>query len=143
MFVPKSKDEKKAEKAALKKVLGELRDWCMSCIPVELHEGLIIDVNEVACGDPSCAPIDTVFTLVWSQGGRGVFAIPLSANEIKQDDLIEFMPVRITVLSPITVRLTSMSRMMIFWQIGRVALMHTGRDAPRCGSKSAHAWNVG
>lgn len=30
--------------------------------------GLIVDVNEVVCGDPSCAPIDTVFTLIWQSG---------------------------------------------------------------------------
>jgi hypothetical protein len=69
MFVPKNKDEQKAaktEKAAIKKALAEVKDWAMSCVPAELHEGLLIDVNEVICGDPTCAPVDTVFTLVWS-----------------------------------------------------------------------------
>jgi len=55
--------------------------------------GLLIDVNEVICGDPSCAPVDTVFTLIWEGGGRGVFAIPLAPNEISQEDLIDFFPV--------------------------------------------------
>lgn len=55
---------------------------------------MLIDVNEVVCGDPECAPIDTVFTLVWTEGGRGVFAIPLSAEEIGQEDIQDMYPVR-------------------------------------------------
>ena len=55
--------------------------------------GLIVDINEVICGDPSCAPVDTVFTFIWESGGKGVFAIPLGADEITQDDLIDFFPV--------------------------------------------------
>jgi hypothetical protein len=65
MFIPKSKEDKKTEKAAQKKVLSELRDWCLSSIAHELHDGLTVDVSEVACGDPTCAPVDTVFTLIW------------------------------------------------------------------------------
>ena len=30
-----------------------------------------MDINEVVCGDPTCAPIDTVFTLIWEAGGKG------------------------------------------------------------------------
>ena len=32
--------------------------------------GLMLDINEVVCGDPTCAPVDTVFTLVWQTGGK-------------------------------------------------------------------------
>ena len=66
MFVPKSKEDKKAEKAAQKKALGDVRGWCLSCIAPELQEGLQVDVSEVACGDPSCAPVDTIITLIWT-----------------------------------------------------------------------------
>lgn len=66
MFVPKSKEDKKAEKAAQKKALNDVRGWCLSCMAPELQEGLTVDVNEVACGDPSCAPVDTIVTLIWS-----------------------------------------------------------------------------
>lgn len=52
-----------------------------------------MDVNEVVCGDPTCAPIDTVFTLVWQSGGKGVFALPLMAAEIMKEDLIDAFPV--------------------------------------------------
>jgi hypothetical protein len=56
--------------------------------------GLLVDVAEVACGDPSCAPIDTVFTLVWQSGGKGVFALPMLASEVTKEDLIDSFPVR-------------------------------------------------
>lgn len=52
-----------------------------------------MDVAEVVCGDPTCAPIDTVFTLVWQSGGKGVFALPMSAAEITKEDLIDSFPV--------------------------------------------------
>jgi hypothetical protein len=55
--------------------------------------GLLVDVAEVACGDPSCAPIDTVFTLVWQSGGKGVFALPMLASEVTKEDLIDSFPV--------------------------------------------------
>ena len=31
---------------------------------------MLVDVAEVVCGDPTCAPIDTVFTIVWQSGGN-------------------------------------------------------------------------
>jgi hypothetical protein len=66
MFVPGKVDEKKAEKGAIKKALAQVKEWTLSLMADELHKGLILDINEVVCGDPTCAPIDTVFTLVWS-----------------------------------------------------------------------------
>jgi len=54
--------------------------------------GLLLDVKEVQCGDPNCAPIDTVFTLVWSEGGRGVFALPFSTDELGQEDIQDLFP---------------------------------------------------
>jgi hypothetical protein len=94
MFNPNKAAKDKSEKTAKKKAIDDLRSWSLSIIPLELQDGLIIDISEVQCGDPSCAPVDTVFTLVWSGTGKGLFAIPATAAEINQDDLIEFFPVR-------------------------------------------------
>ena len=60
---------------------------------MDLQTELLIDVKDVVCGDPSCAPIDTVITLVWNNGGRGMFGIPLDPIEITQQDVTEYMPV--------------------------------------------------
>lgn len=68
---------------------------CSSSFPLifnPVYLGLILDINEVACGDPSCAPVDTIFTLIWEGTGKGVFAMPMMANEITQEDLIDFFP---------------------------------------------------
>lgn len=51
-----------------------------------------MDVKDVICGDPACAPVDTVFTLVWGKGGRGVFALPFAPEEIVQDDMLDLFP---------------------------------------------------
>eukprot|EP00601_Ochromonadales_sp_CCMP2298_P030933 CAMPEP_0173335084 /NCGR_PEP_ID=MMETSP1144-20121109/5782_1 /TAXON_ID=483371 /ORGANISM="non described non described, Strain CCMP2298" /LENGTH=230 /DNA_ID=CAMNT_0014280181 /DNA_START=169 /DNA_END=861 /DNA_ORIENTATION=+ len=91
MFNP-SNVVSKSDKVAKKKALADLKTLCESMIPTELHEGMIVDVKEVVCGDPSCAPIDTVFTFLWQSGGKGVFAIPLTAVEISRDELVDFFP---------------------------------------------------
>lgn len=51
-----------------------------------------MDVKEVQCGDPSCAPVDTVFTLVWGDGGRGVFTLPFAIDELQQEDIVDVFP---------------------------------------------------
>ena len=53
----------------------------------------MVDINEVVCGDPTCSPVDTVFTLLWDTGGKGIFAMPLTAAEITQEELTDFFPV--------------------------------------------------
>ena len=95
MFDPSKTLKDKAEKAVKKKAIENLKAWSLPLIPSDLQEGLIIDVNEVQCRDPTCAPIDTVFTFVWASTGKGLFAFPSSAAEITQEELVDFFPVRI------------------------------------------------
>jgi hypothetical protein len=93
MFNPNKAAKDKGEKAVKKKALENLKAWSLTLVPIDLQEGLIIDINEVVCGDPSCAPVDTVFTLVWGGSGKGLFAIPAPAAEVMQEDLVDFFPV--------------------------------------------------
>lgn len=93
MFDPKKALGDKAIKAAKKKALADIKLWSNLLVPVHLQQGLIMDVKEVACGDPKCSPIDTVFTLLWPGEGRGMFSIPYSPEEIQtQDELAENFP---------------------------------------------------
>lgn len=92
MFNPNATADKAKEKNVKKQALKRLEEWCKSIIPVELHEGILIDIQEVICGDPECAPVDTVFYLMWTGGHRGVFALPAKAAEVTQDELIEAFP---------------------------------------------------
>jgi hypothetical protein len=92
MFDPNALKKDKAEKAAKAKVLKKIKEWSNNLIPPHIHDGLVLDIKEVVCGDPSCAPVDTVFTLVWPNG-RGMFALPYSPEEITQEDLENEFPV--------------------------------------------------
>ena len=92
MFDPNKLKKDKAEKAQKAKIIDQLRSWTLSIIPIDLQHDLNLDIKEIVCGDPSCAPIDTVFTMIWPSGGKGMFALPMSPEEITQDDLIEDFP---------------------------------------------------
>ena len=96
MFNPSKAAKDKSEKAAKQKAINDLRKWSLELVPDELKEGLIIDISEVVCGDPTCAPIDTVFTLVWEPSGKGLFSIALAPHEITREDLVDEFPVRFT-----------------------------------------------
>ena len=92
MFDPNANKAEKALKAKRKKACQQVSAWSMELVPVALRDGLMLDVKDVVCGDPSCAPVDTVFTLVWSEGGRGVFALPYSPEELDADEMQEVFP---------------------------------------------------
>ena len=57
MFDPSKAKTSKDEKVARRKALATIKSWCLAVIPIEIQEGLIIDVKEIVCGDPSCAPV--------------------------------------------------------------------------------------
>lgn len=93
MFDPSKAKAEKAAKAASKKALTDIKLWANALIPQALQVGLIMDIKEVVCGDPKCAPIDTVFTLLWPGDGRGMFAVPFAPEDIQtQDELAELFP---------------------------------------------------
>lgn len=114
-----------------------------------------MDVAEVVCGDPSCAPIDTVFTLVWQSGGKGVFALPMLAAEVTKEDLIDAFPVSIPIFSTFH-RSTSLYviveilfffcsqcfRMKIFCASGTPARKPGGPGFRTCVSRSRTVWNA-
>ena len=93
MFDPNKAKKEKAEKAEKAKVINQLKEWSFAIIPMECQENLDLDIREVICGDPSCAPVDTVVTMIWPNGGKGIFGVPMAPKEITRDDLIEYFPV--------------------------------------------------
>ena len=60
---------------------------------MDCTEGLLVDISEVVCGDPNCAPIDTVVSLVWASGGKGMWGIPAELQDISKEDYLEYFPV--------------------------------------------------
>jgi len=94
MFDPNAANERKAEKSRKKKLSEEIKQKCFIMIPQDLHENLNLSIREVVCGDPSCSPVDTVFQFMWDNeyGGRGMYGMPFSLDEIKEDDLVDWFP---------------------------------------------------
>jgi hypothetical protein len=137
MFDPLKATRDKALKAQKKKGLEELKAWATDLVPEDLRDGLIIDVNEVVCGDPSCAPVDTFFTLVWETSGKGVFALPAPVAEISREELIENFPVINSLHFTIRANLTSvpLSRIVRHWSSGKQANGHGGQSFHHYDSK--------
>ena len=92
MFDPNAQASEKALKIMRKRARTDIKNWSMLLVPEPLREGLIMDVKDVICGDPNCAPVDTVFTLVWGEGGRGVFSLPFAPEELSQEDMPDLFP---------------------------------------------------
>lgn len=92
MFLPSQNQAEKQLKAKMRKACQQVQLWALELVPQDLREGLILDVKDVACGDPNCAPIDTVFTMVWEEGGRGVFALPYSPEEFDEEEIKDVFP---------------------------------------------------
>lgn len=144
MFDPLKATRDKAQKAQKKKTTEDLKSWAREFIPEDLREGLIIDVSEVVCGDPSCAPVDTFFTLVWETSGKGVFAIPAEMAEISKDELKENFPVRAHIKdsSYWFANCFCKTRIEKFWSNGRLVRERDGLDCLLSASKLVTAWNV-
>ncbi|KAI2495530.1 hypothetical protein MHU86_18975 [Fragilaria crotonensis] len=78
MFLPNVNAD--AEKAALKEHCDRIERWALDIIPSDIREEVVVSVQEVQCGDPECAPIDTVITVLFDSGGRGMFGLPLGGQ---------------------------------------------------------------
>lgn len=65
MFLPGRNAEQ--EKAEQKKVLKKLEGWVTELIPEAFRADCTVSVQEVQCGDPNCAPIDTLITLIFQR----------------------------------------------------------------------------
>ena len=52
MFNPAGRDKAKAELLEKKRIAAKIKEWASALVPIELQNGLQIDVKEVACGDP-------------------------------------------------------------------------------------------
>lgn len=103
MFNPDAARARKAAASSKVNAIKQIREWAMPLIPEPARNGLVMDINEVACGDPTCAPIDVVFTMVWPNGGRGMFALPMSAAEVLEEDIQDLFPVSYILHSKPTV----------------------------------------
>ena len=68
MFLPDSMRDVDAETAAdarRTQAYKDIEGWSMELIPAQIRNGVQMSVQEVACGDPDCAPIDTAIAILF------------------------------------------------------------------------------
>ena len=72
MFVPGGNDAKK--KKAIRAACAKIKGWVAELLPETLPlESVRINVREVICGDPECAPIDTAVEFWFGEQHPKVF----------------------------------------------------------------------
>ena len=96
MFLPENQLTKaELEEAKRMEILHStmVEDLVKQRIPTSALESLeSINVSEVQCGDPECAPIDTVIVVQFKSGGKGMLGIPCEMKEVDDEFLDEFFP---------------------------------------------------
>ena len=91
MFDPEAAKLQKESRILKKQITLSLQQKAYTLVPHDLQEGLQISVKEMVCGDPACAPIDTIFQFMFPNG-RGMYGMPMAPDEIEDDDLVEYFP---------------------------------------------------
>jgi len=68
MFLPQTDataaETQEAERAR-REGYSRVEQWANEAIPGEIRQGVTITVQEVQCGDPDCAPIDTAVAIMF------------------------------------------------------------------------------
>lgn len=92
MFLPENVANKEKEDLERKTGFANIEKWSMEIIPETLRNEASVSVQEVQCGDPDCAPIDTAVTIVFTSGCNGIFGIPMEAREVTKEELEAMFP---------------------------------------------------
>jgi hypothetical protein len=95
MFLPQNSEDIEAKKKAdelRKEACSQIQEWATAAIPEEIREDVFINVQEVVCNDPECAPIDTIVTILFPSGGRGMMSLPFEAVNVTQEAVLAGFP---------------------------------------------------
>ena len=92
LFDPAKVAEKRRLDSEKREALARIKAWAEELLPEPARGRLKVTVNEVVCGDPACAPIDTVVEF-WGELRTG-FGMPSRAAEVTHADLVSFLPGR-------------------------------------------------
>jgi len=69
MFLPKTDKDKTKEDETdkrRKEAYVNIEEWSKEAIPKDIRSDVTISVQEVQCGDPDCAPIDTAVAIMFT-----------------------------------------------------------------------------
>mmetsp|Transcript_13136 Transcript_13136/g.18592 ORF Transcript_13136/g.18592 Transcript_13136/m.18592 type:complete len:196 (+) Transcript_13136:285-872(+) len=97
MFLPTNsadQTKKDAEEKLRREAFTRIEGWALNAIPSEIREGVEISAQEVQCGDPNCAPIDTAITILFPSGGRGMMGLPMEAKDVTEEELQHAFPTK-------------------------------------------------
>jgi hypothetical protein len=70
MFLPKGEAavlDTRAAQQARREAYSRIEHWVLDAIPVNFRRGAVVSVQEVACSDPYCAPIDTAIAILFER----------------------------------------------------------------------------
>ena len=56
MFLPSQVETRQKKARELKEAYKRIDTWVIQQIPGQLRDNAIVNVQEVQCGDPNCAP---------------------------------------------------------------------------------------
>jgi hypothetical protein len=67
MFLPENADASASAEKERKEGFQRIETWSLEIIPEAIREDAMISSQEVQCGDPQCAPIDTAVTITFKR----------------------------------------------------------------------------
>eukprot|EP00588_Corethron_pennatum_P008868 CAMPEP_0194275260 /NCGR_PEP_ID=MMETSP0169-20130528/8146_1 /TAXON_ID=218684 /ORGANISM="Corethron pennatum, Strain L29A3" /LENGTH=225 /DNA_ID=CAMNT_0039018681 /DNA_START=49 /DNA_END=726 /DNA_ORIENTATION=- len=95
MFLPDSlKNDSESKPEEKRRILERVEQWTRSFIPATIrdHPEIQIHVKEQICGDPDCAPIDTVICILFPQNGRMMLRIQKGPGDVTEEEVSEALP---------------------------------------------------
>ena len=67
MFLPENAGAAASADKERKEGFQRIENWSMEIIPAAIRDDAVISSQEVQCGDPQCAPIDTAVTITFKR----------------------------------------------------------------------------
>ncbi|KAJ1449660.1 hypothetical protein M885DRAFT_534893 [Pelagophyceae sp. CCMP2097] len=92
-FDPANLLKKKEKRLAVPRVEA----WINARLPESMRDlvalgRLRISIREVYCGDPACAPVDTVIEFTFDGTIRGEVGLPYEVDQLQKEDFVETLP---------------------------------------------------
>jgi hypothetical protein len=67
MFLPSSVSENQKKEEERRSAFKDIEGWSLEIIPQAIRDEAQVSIQEVQCGDPTCAPIDTAITIQFNR----------------------------------------------------------------------------
>lgn len=93
MFDPANLYKKKEKRLAVPRVEA----WVIARLPPSVRalvetKSLRIGIREAYCGDPTCAPVDTMISFTFDGTTRGEVSLPYEVDQLQDTDFADALP---------------------------------------------------